>query len=154
VAQAARWRDQWVEKHGCPWGESTCHNAAAGGHLEVLKWARERKCKWTAGTSAVAAGGGHMEVLQWLGEHGCPFDRNACMFAARAGGDIENMLSTDVESLLLLLLHVFVCAFTLKVSQAPMSARFLFSMTLLPERGAGGVEVATGARLPVGRVDV
>ena len=28
-----------------PWGESTCSEAAAGGHLEVLLWARANGCR-------------------------------------------------------------------------------------------------------------
>jgi hypothetical protein len=28
---------QWARANGCPWDESTCAQAAAGGHLEVLQ---------------------------------------------------------------------------------------------------------------------
>lgn len=30
---------QWLRRHGCPWGQGTCHAARSMGHTEVLNWA-------------------------------------------------------------------------------------------------------------------
>ena len=58
---------QWARQHHCPWNDSTCHCAAAGGHL-VLQWAREHGCEWNAVTCARQANGnGHLEVARWVG---------------------------------------------------------------------------------------
>ena len=48
----------------CPWHESTCSAAAAGGRLTMLKWARaqEPPCPWSSDTCWAAAAGGHLEV--------------------------------------------------------------------------------------------
>jgi hypothetical protein len=54
--------------------ETSRMNAAAGGHLEVLKWLREEGCPWDADACACAArGGGQMEVLRWARANGCPW---------------------------------------------------------------------------------
>jgi len=29
---------KWARENGCPWAETTCSEAAYGGHLEVLSW--------------------------------------------------------------------------------------------------------------------
>ena len=63
------------ECNGCPWDETTCHNAAKGGHLEVLQWARQNGCPWNEWTCSYAAEGGHLEVLQWARENGCPWGK-------------------------------------------------------------------------------
>ena len=41
---------QLLRENDCPWDASTCHAAALGGHLAVLRWARERNCPWNAST--------------------------------------------------------------------------------------------------------
>jgi len=65
---------------------STCYNAAARGHLEVLQWAREHGCAWedqvyendldlsemdmSTNCCAIAASAGHLAVLKWWGGAG------------------------------------------------------------------------------------
>jgi len=87
----------WAGENGCPgvprtygcvsdtcgrsWDVRVCHEAAAGGHLEVLIWAWEHGCPWEEDYTpsddeddniaiirccALAAKGGHLEVLKWL----------------------------------------------------------------------------------------
>ena len=63
---------KWAREHDCPWSESTCACAAAGGHLDVLKWAREHDCPWDEQTCSSAAFSAPLEVLQWAMEHGAP----------------------------------------------------------------------------------
>ena len=41
---------------------------------ERLAWARWMGCRWNYGTCADAAAGGHLEVLRWAREQGCPCD--------------------------------------------------------------------------------
>ena len=35
---------QYLHENGCPWDETTCSEAASGGHLECLKYAHENGC--------------------------------------------------------------------------------------------------------------
>ena len=56
----------------CEWNETTCSEAAYGGHLEVLQWARANGCEWNALTCSYAAQGGHLGMLQWARASGCP----------------------------------------------------------------------------------
>jgi hypothetical protein len=76
---------------GCPWDKRTCDAAAGGGHLEVLLWARSRGCPWGASTCWNAARGGHLAVLQWLRASGCPWSKYTCEAAAE-GGHLEVLL--------------------------------------------------------------
>ncbi len=77
---------KWAQSQGCPLDEWTCAFAADGGHLEVLKWARSQGCPWDKWTCDYAARGGHLEVLQWARSQGCPFDQRwTCASAARGG---------------------------------------------------------------------
>ena len=82
----------------CPWDAWTCANAAAGGHLEVLKWARAHGCDWVSSDvyscydcAALAARGGHLEVLKWLLEPAQIFDWDDEWTCAKAaeGGQLE-----------------------------------------------------------------
>ncbi len=60
---------RWARTSGCPWDESTCDEAAAGGHLAVLKWARAEGCGWTAMAATRAADGQHVATLRWMVEN-------------------------------------------------------------------------------------
>jgi hypothetical protein len=82
---------QWAHAIGCPWDKRTCDAAARGGHLEVLLWARSRGCPWGASTCWKAARGGHLAVLQWLRVSGCPWNKHTCEAAAE-GGHLEVLL--------------------------------------------------------------
>ena len=65
--------------------QSTCSEAARGGHLDVLKWARQAGCEWDADTCSEAARGGHLDVLKWARQAGCEWDADTCSDAARGG---------------------------------------------------------------------
>ena len=87
-----------VTPRACPWDEWTCANAAAGGHLEVLKWARVHGCHWEEDIfdnpserdcAALAAEGGHLEVLKWLLRHHCESDDAWTFQCAAAGGHLK-----------------------------------------------------------------
>jgi hypothetical protein len=73
---------KWAREHGCPWNSGTCAAAAQGGHLDVLKWAREHGCEWSMSTCAAAAQGGQLETLQWLRQHGCEWNSGTCAAGA------------------------------------------------------------------------
>lgn len=77
----------WAQKQGCALIHSTCKEAAANGHLAVLKWMRlqEGFKSWDSGICNDAARNGHLEVLQWLRQEGCDWDANVCSFAALNG---------------------------------------------------------------------
>jgi len=72
-------------RHSRQWDESTCAEAAKGGHLEVLQWARANGCPWDWRTCMYAAQNGHLEVLQWARANGCPWDETTCLYAAGNG---------------------------------------------------------------------
>ena len=76
---------QWARANGCEWHSGTCSNAAEGGHLEVLQWARANGCLWNAYTCSNAAAGGHLEVLQWARANGCEWNATTCEQAAFEG---------------------------------------------------------------------
>jgi hypothetical protein len=63
----------------------TCYEAAAGGHLDVLKWLKEGSCPWDESTCSSAAFNGHLDVLKWLRENECPWDEETCSEAASNG---------------------------------------------------------------------
>ena len=76
---------KWLRNEGCPWDEWTCSAAANVGHLEVLKWLRKENdppCPWDEWTCSNAAEYGHLEVLKWLRNEGCPWDESTCSAAA------------------------------------------------------------------------
>ncbi len=53
----------------CPISVLACANAAARGHLEVLKYLREEvKAPWDAETAEWAAKYGHLHILEYLVE--------------------------------------------------------------------------------------
>ena len=53
----------------CPINEWACENAAANGHLEVLKYLREEaKAPWDWETAFFAAKNGHLHILEYLVE--------------------------------------------------------------------------------------
>jgi hypothetical protein len=58
---------RYAHEHGCPWDESTCYGAAAGGHLEVLRYAHEHGCPlhWES-CIAGALTCGLVEVVEYL----------------------------------------------------------------------------------------
>lgn len=64
-----------------------CSQAAAGGHVNILRWARgrTRKYHWNVETSLNAALNGHLDALQFLHENRCPININLANFAARNG---------------------------------------------------------------------
>ena len=62
-----------------------CWEAAAAGHLNMLKYAREKGREWDKYTGALAAENGHLDVLQWCVANGCPVDWGE--WAAVAGTD-------------------------------------------------------------------
>ena len=57
---------------GCPWNSATCHAAAEGGYLEVVKWLHNTGCPSSSGVCYFAARGGQLEVLKWLHNQGYP----------------------------------------------------------------------------------
>lgn len=58
---------KWAKKHGCPWNHrSVCEAAAANGHLDVLQWCKEQKFPFDAQMTDRAALGGHLAVVRWL----------------------------------------------------------------------------------------
>ena len=71
----------------CPIDEFACENAAANGHLEVLKYLREEaKAPWGEYTASMAALNGHLHILEYLVER--KFDKyseDACTLAAKFG---------------------------------------------------------------------
>ena len=50
----------------------TLHNAAEGGHLEVLKWAREHHYPWDTRTRPYAQEEGNLELFQWAVKQSAP----------------------------------------------------------------------------------
>mgnify|MGYP001030254524 CR=1 FL=1 len=85
---------QWAKQNGCSFlSYECCHEAAKGGHLEVLKWLRENGHFWdercchdaALGGHLEAAKGGHLEVLKWLRENGCRWDVQTANSAAGEG---------------------------------------------------------------------
>jgi hypothetical protein len=55
---------QWARANGCPWDESTCSDAALGGHMAVLQWAHANGCLWNEDICGNLARGGYLAMLQ------------------------------------------------------------------------------------------
>jgi len=71
-----------LRESGYSWDEWTCALAAQNGHIEILQWARKNGCHWDEWTCAYAARNGHHEILQWARKNGCPWDKQTCINAA------------------------------------------------------------------------
>ena len=71
----------------CPISVLACANAAARGHLEVLKYLREEvKARWDGWTATRAAQNGHLHILEYLVERKYDeYDEYACSRAAENG---------------------------------------------------------------------
>jgi len=76
---------KWLRDRYCSWDIQTCEGAASNGHLEVLKWARGEGCEWNSITCEEAACNGHLEVLQWARVEGCEWNRFTCYWASKNG---------------------------------------------------------------------
>ena len=61
---------KYLNENGCPWDDTTCFEAATGGHLDVLKYARENGCPLGASCWYWAK----KSVREWLKANGCPRD--------------------------------------------------------------------------------
>ena len=64
-----------------------CRDAAANGHLDVLRYLREHFCLWDEYTYLGAAKGGHLDIIKYLHENKCPSDLDgyALKYAATNG---------------------------------------------------------------------
>jgi len=130
-----------------PVGRIDARGAAARGHLEMLEWAREHGCPWKEDIDvdpyldccALAAGGGHLEMLRWLREHGCPWGE---MRVRGRSERVPRVLKWAWE-------HGCPWAEDLEDPEDR-------DCCAIAARAPGGAEaeVASGARLHVGRVDV
>jgi hypothetical protein len=71
----------------CPMNEWACADAAAYGHLEILKYLREEaKATWDSRTASWAARNGHLHILEYLVERKYDgYDEGACKLAAMNG---------------------------------------------------------------------
>lgn len=88
---------QWLRANKCPWGTSTCYEAAVGGHLDILKWVRSaekeaNKCPWNSRVCHGAAHAGHLDILKWArsppgGDDAdkCPWDEDVTRWAVLGG---------------------------------------------------------------------
>ncbi|WZN65436.1 hypothetical protein HKI87_12g69940 [Chloropicon roscoffensis] len=78
---------KWLRAKGCPWGEVTSRSAALGGHLEVLQWmrAQDPPCPWTSDVCYRAASEGHLDILRWARSQGCPWNEEVTCAAAKGG---------------------------------------------------------------------
>ena len=71
----------------CPINAWACADAAANGHLEVLKYLREvAKAPWDSSTAYLAAESGHLHILEYLVERKYDkYNEWACWWAAENG---------------------------------------------------------------------
>eukprot|EP00953_Heterococcus_sp_UTEX-ZZ885_P014120 8037-Heterococcus_DN1.PRE.4 len=70
----------------CPCSAEVCAEAAAGGHLELLRCLHESGCPWNLGAiCARAVESGSIEVLQYLKREGAVFNEGVMTAAAEAG---------------------------------------------------------------------
>jgi hypothetical protein len=97
---------QWAREQGCPWDETLCAAAAAGGHLETLKWARgdSTACAAAAGSAqsvhqnpSVDLGAGVDSAIAASADTSTPLSDRICPWdvattAAAAGGSHLEML--------------------------------------------------------------
>jgi len=77
---------KFMKSGGCPTVNTNIpHNAAYGGHVEIIQWAEQNGLHCTPETFRSAAAGGHIEILGWLRDKGCPQDAEAPVYAAYWG---------------------------------------------------------------------
>ena len=98
---------KWIKLYSRPWTIKTFANAAANGHLGVLKWLDHKGCPWKSEGSYALNNGqiqvqrwdmyawssatknGQLEVLEWLYENGCNFDVSTTYDLAMNYGHLE-----------------------------------------------------------------
>ncbi len=80
---------RWVVEQGCPLGtrngNDCAREAAAGGHVDVLRFLGSQNCVLTAGVAEQAAQHGQLQALLWLRQKGCPWDGTCWVAAVRRG---------------------------------------------------------------------
>ena len=73
------------EGRGFQWDSLTCASAARGGHIDALRWVGTSGCPWDAETCAGAVASEDSGCLAWVRETGCPWDERSCAEAALLG---------------------------------------------------------------------
>ena len=82
-----------------PFSEETCHYAARGGHMGVLKYLQSEGVPFDGETCLTAAIEGHLEVLQWLRseEVDCPWDIQECLSTAEEAGEVIQWIESFLQ---------------------------------------------------------
>jgi hypothetical protein len=74
---------RFLHESGCPWDVDTiCVRAAESGHIELLQYLQQQGCVFTAGAMTAAAALGHLQTCKILRAQQCPWDTIACRYAA------------------------------------------------------------------------
>jgi len=74
---------EWLDKHGCQFGQSTSLRAAKRGHLATVQWCQRHFSCWSECDILKAAKHDHMHIVQWMWAQG---KKGAiCMPAAETG---------------------------------------------------------------------
>ena len=79
---------QWARENGAPWYEDEiCPIAARKGYLNIVIWARDHGATCDAHVFINAAAGGHLNILKWAKSIVplIPWDEHLCTFAAFNG---------------------------------------------------------------------
>jgi hypothetical protein len=103
---------QWAREQGCPWDETLCAAAAAGGNLATLKWARAYNfpvdaaasvAQWLHQRPSVELGAGMDSAVAAFANISTPLSKRVCSWDARttaaaAGGGYLEMLQWACNS--------------------------------------------------------
>jgi len=75
---------KWLRSVACiPWDTDACNDAAANGHLEILKYLQKQAYPMSVSTYVDAAANGHLEIIKWLRENGYSWNELVCSYASR-----------------------------------------------------------------------
>jgi hypothetical protein len=80
---------QYLRQHGCDLSEEAMETALRSGDAPMCQYLRTEQCPWVPVSSASrdAAAAGHVELLRWLlEEQGCPYDLWQLRYTAALSG--------------------------------------------------------------------
>lgn len=86
-------RAKWAIAMGATPEEEWCTAAASQGDLGLLQWVRLVGAPWNGGAYKDAAAAGHLHVLKFLWEHHCPFENEGEGLDAQDGLDVALYVS-------------------------------------------------------------
>ena len=88
----------WLEEDEVNVRDNGCLFAAKYGNLEALQWFKSHGCRWNFLVCKEAAAGGHLHILRWTQSQTppCPWDAQLCLYFSRRGSEVERFIRSHL----------------------------------------------------------